>query len=77
MEKSTQIFGLRAIIEAINANEAIDKIFLQKGLSGDIYKELEDCSFVRELHVYGQLIKHDKNDKNFYHLSTGHKMRKK
>lgn len=42
MEKSTQIFGLRAIIEAINANEAIDKIFLQKGLSGDIYKELED-----------------------------------
>jgi 23S rRNA (guanosine2251-2'-O)-methyltransferase len=41
MEKSTQIFGLRAIIEAISTNEAIDKIFLQKGLSGDLYKELE------------------------------------
>ena len=41
MEKSTQIFGLRAIIEAISANEAIDKILLQKGLSGDLYKELE------------------------------------
>tara|TARA_B110000208_G_C11792492_1_gene438131 strand:+ start:2081 stop:4102 length:2022 start_codon:yes stop_codon:yes gene_type:complete len=29
-----------------------------------IYTELKDCSFVRELHVYGQLIKHDKNDTN-------------
>ena len=41
MEKSTQIFGIRAIIEAINANESIDKLFLQKGLSGDLFKELE------------------------------------
>ena len=41
MKKSTQIFGLRAIIEAINAHEAIDKIYLQKGLNGDLFKELE------------------------------------
>ena len=41
MEKSTQIFGLRAIIEAINSNESIDKIYLQKGLQGELFKELE------------------------------------
>ena len=41
MEKTTQIFGIRAIIEAINSNKNIDKVFLQKGLKGDLYKELE------------------------------------
>jgi len=41
MEKTTQIFGLRAIIEAINANESIDKVFLQKGLKGELFNELE------------------------------------
>ncbi len=41
MQEQTQIFGIRAIIEAINAGETIDKIFLQKGLSGDLFNELE------------------------------------
>ncbi len=41
MQKETQIYGLRAIIEAINSNEPIDKVFLQKGLKGELYKELE------------------------------------
>lgn len=41
MEKTTQIYGLRAIIEAVNSNEEIDKVFLQKGLKGDLMKELE------------------------------------
>ncbi|MBD1259503.1 23S rRNA (guanosine(2251)-2'-O)-methyltransferase RlmB [Maribacter polysiphoniae] len=41
MEKPTQIYGIRAIIEAINAGETIDKIFIQKGLKGDLSKELE------------------------------------
>ncbi|TYA53270.1 23S rRNA (guanosine(2251)-2'-O)-methyltransferase RlmB [Formosa maritima] len=41
MENSTQIFGLRAIIEAINSNETIEKVFLQKGLKGDLFNELE------------------------------------
>jgi 23S rRNA (guanosine2251-2'-O)-methyltransferase len=41
MTTNTQIFGLRAIIEAINANETIDKVFLQKGLSGELFQELE------------------------------------
>lgn len=41
MDKSTQIFGLRAIIEAIQAGETIDKVFLQKGLRGELFNELE------------------------------------
>ena len=41
MQEQTQIFGIRAIIEAINAGETIDKVFLQKGLSGDLFSELE------------------------------------
>ena len=41
MQEQTQIFGIRAIIEAINAGETIDKVFLQKGLDGDLFNELE------------------------------------
>jgi len=41
MQNETQIFGIRAVIEAINAGENVDKVFLQKGLHGELYKELE------------------------------------
>ena len=41
MENNTKIFGLRAIIEAINSNKTIDKVFLQKGLKGELFNELE------------------------------------
>lgn len=41
MENNTQIFGLRAVIEAINAGKNIDKAFLQKGLKGELFLELE------------------------------------
>lgn len=41
MEKSTKIFGIRAVIEAIDSGKAIDKVFLQKGLRGELFVELE------------------------------------
>jgi 23S rRNA (guanosine2251-2'-O)-methyltransferase len=41
MSEQTQIFGIRAIIEAINSGETIDKVFLQKGLKGELFTELE------------------------------------
>jgi len=41
MENETKIFGLRAVIEAINAEKTIDKIFLQKGLRGELFSDLE------------------------------------
>lgn len=41
METNTQIFGIRAIIEAIKSGETIDKVFLQKGIRGELFQELE------------------------------------
>lgn len=41
MENNTQIYGIRAIIEAIKADKPIDKVFIQKGLKGDLFKEFE------------------------------------
>ncbi|MBW1296685.1 23S rRNA (guanosine(2251)-2'-O)-methyltransferase RlmB [Aquimarina litoralis] len=40
MKKESQIFGIRAVIEAINAGKTIDKLFIQKGLQGELSKEL-------------------------------------
>ncbi|WP_120275859.1 23S rRNA (guanosine(2251)-2'-O)-methyltransferase RlmB [Mangrovibacterium diazotrophicum] len=36
------IFGIRAIIEAINSGKEIDKVLLQKGERGDLFKEAFD-----------------------------------
>ncbi len=41
MQDQTQIFGIRAVIEAVNAGKNIDKAFLQKGLKGELFSELE------------------------------------
>ena len=40
MEKDNQIFGIRAIIEAINAKKEIDKVFVQKEAQGDLIQDL-------------------------------------
>jgi len=40
-EKEDFIFGLRPVMEAIEAGKTIDKIFVQGGLQGDIYSELK------------------------------------
>lgn len=37
---TTMIFGLRAIIEAIHSGSTINKIYLQKGLRGNLFFEL-------------------------------------
>ena len=34
------VFGIRSVIEAINEGKTINKIYLQKGLTGDLIKEL-------------------------------------
>ena len=41
MKTDTLIFGIRAVLEALEANKSIDKVFVQKGLSGSLFKELE------------------------------------
>ena len=39
-EEKNFIFGIRAIIEAIEAGKTIDKLFIQKGLHNDLFAEL-------------------------------------
>ena len=40
MEKEHLIFGIRAIIEAIQSGAAVDKVFIQKEASGELMKDL-------------------------------------
>jgi 23S rRNA (guanosine2251-2'-O)-methyltransferase len=39
-EEKNFIFGIRAIIEAIESGKTIDKLFIQKGLHNDLFAEL-------------------------------------
>ena len=39
-----------------------------------IYKELNGCAFIRELHVYGQIVGHEKKDGRVQHMGFGKKM---
>ncbi|MBU3821877.1 23S rRNA (guanosine(2251)-2'-O)-methyltransferase RlmB [Flavobacteriaceae bacterium XHP0103] len=51
MQDQTQIFGIRAVIEAINSGKTIDKVFLQKGLKGELFSELETLTKQQALNV--------------------------
>ena len=39
-EEKNYIFGIRAVIEAIEVGKTIDKLFIQKGLHNDLFAEL-------------------------------------
>ena len=40
LDKSEMIFGVRAVIEAIQAGKEIDKILVKKDIQSDLSKEL-------------------------------------
>lgn len=40
MENDHQIFGIRAIMEAIRAGKPVDKVFIQKEATGDLMRDL-------------------------------------
>lgn len=40
MQNEHQIFGIRAVIEAVQAGKEIDKVFIQKEAQGDLMQEL-------------------------------------
>lgn len=40
MEKSDYIFGIRAVIEAVESGKSIDKVLVRKDLGGDLAREL-------------------------------------
>ena len=41
MKKEGIVYGIRAVMEAIEADQSINKVFLQKGLKGELFSELE------------------------------------
>lgn len=51
MKETTTIFGLRAVMEAIQNNESIDKIYIQKGLSGHLFQELQKNVTLKEYNI--------------------------
>lgn len=49
MEDNTKIFGIRTVIEAIKSGKTVDKVFVQKGLKGELFQELD--SLLRREHI--------------------------
>ena len=54
MEKSDYIYGIRAVMEAIEAGKDIDKIFIAKDLQGDLASQL--IGVARKMHGITQLV---------------------
>jgi len=52
------IFGIRAVIEAIDSGKEVDKILLKKGLGGDLFKELFEK--IRECQIPFQYVPQEK-----------------
>jgi 23S rRNA (guanosine2251-2'-O)-methyltransferase len=48
-EEKNYIFGIRAVIEAVESGKTIDKLFIQKGLHNDLFAEL--WKLVREKRI--------------------------
>lgn len=51
MKETTIIFGLRAVMEALNNNQSLDKIYIQKGLSGHLFQELQQHISSKEYNI--------------------------
>lgn len=54
MDSNDYIYGLRAVIEAIEAGKSIDKILIKKDLQGDLANELWDL--IRRHRLYAQKV---------------------
>lgn len=61
MEKTDYIFGIRAVIEAIEAGRNIDKILVKKDLSGELANEL--FALIRENQIVTQRVPLQKIDR--------------
>lgn len=61
MVQSQLIYGIRAIIEAIDAEQSINKVYLQKGLEGPLFQQLE--GILRKAHISTSYVPIQKLDK--------------
>jgi 23S rRNA (guanosine2251-2'-O)-methyltransferase len=60
MSESNQnaIFGIRPVIEAINAGKQLDKVLVKNGLEGDLIQELKDL--IRRKRIFVQYVPGEK-----------------
>jgi 23S rRNA (guanosine2251-2'-O)-methyltransferase len=55
------IFGIRAIIEAITSGKEVETLYVQRGLTGDLYQELKKV--VTEYQISAQFVPVEKLDR--------------
>jgi len=58
MEKTGYIFGIRAVIEAIEAGRSIDKVLVRRDLAGDLSREL--YTKIKEYDIVAQRVPQEK-----------------
>ena len=67
-EGKNKIYGIRTVIEAINAGSTLEKVFVQKGLRSSLYRELEGMLHTQKIPVsYVPVEKLNRLSKNGNH----------
>ena len=61
IKENTNIFGIRAIIEAIESGSTINKVYLQKGLRGELFFQLE--KLIKEKKISISMVPVEKLDR--------------
>ena len=61
IKETTNIFGIRAIIEAIDSGSTINKVYLQKGLRGELFFKLE--KIIRDQKISISMVPVEKLDR--------------
>jgi 23S rRNA (guanosine2251-2'-O)-methyltransferase len=59
--ETTNIFGIRAIIEAIESGSTMNKVYLQKGLRGSLFFQLE--KLIKEKKISISMVPVEKLDR--------------
>ena len=49
MKEKEMIFGLRAVIEAVQAGKDVDRVLVKRELQGELFKELQDVLALHEI----------------------------
>ncbi len=58
MNKTDYIFGIRAVIEAIEAGRSIDKVLVRRDLTGDLSRELFEK--IKQYDIVAQRVPQEK-----------------
>jgi len=70
----TTIFGIRAIIEAISAGQTLEKVYIQKGLSGHLFSEFNTLikrNSISSSHEPIEKLNHiSKNQKSYFYQGS-------